>query len=59
MRLSTAEREAVLAVLDERIAAGADDLADALGLEPEEGQELLEALQSARHKLAPRAVRAR
>jgi hypothetical protein len=51
-RLTKAEREAVVDVLNERLAGGTDDLADALGIEDEdEAAKMMERLRSARNKL--------
>ena len=50
-RLTKLEREAIVEVLEERIAAGTEDLADALGLEDDEAEKMMQRLQSARTKL--------
>lgn len=50
--LTRVEKHAVLCIVDERIAGGTSDLADALGLDDAEAEELMAHLQSAALKLS-------
>lgn len=50
--LTPNQREAVVAVLDERLAGGQDDLRDALGLTHREAGDMVRTLQRVRNKLA-------
>src|ERR1700722_11852324 len=50
--LTPKQQEAVLDVLNERIAGGVDDLRDALGLEPKEAREMMRILERVTNKLA-------
>jgi len=51
VRLTKLEKEAVVDVLNERLAGGAEDLRDALGLTMKEAERMTERLQSALEKL--------
>ncbi len=51
-RLTQREREAVIDVLNEALAGGADDLRDALGLSERDADQMFSRVESARDKLA-------
>lgn len=50
--LTPNQREAVVAVIDERLAGGQDDLRDALGLTQREAGDMFRTLERVRNKLA-------
>ena len=51
-RLTKLEKSAVVDVLNERIAGGADDLRDAMGISEKAAEKMMERLESATEKLA-------
>jgi predicted transcriptional regulator len=51
MRLTKAEKEAVLDILHERLAGGTEDLKDALGISEKEADKMMERLNNVVLKL--------
>ena len=54
MRLTKLEIDAILDVLNERIAGGSEDLRDALGITEKEAEQMMTRLERAAEKLALR-----
>ncbi len=52
MRLSKAEKEAIIDVLNEKLAGGANDLRDSLGISNDQAAKLMRHLDSACTKIA-------
>jgi len=59
MRLTKAEKDAVLDVLNERVAGGTEDLRDALGISDKEADQMMARLENVIRKLTPAPKRLR